>query len=286
MTTQLLVLESKNFNLSTRSSAGSVLNADTNFKSQIEFNVPDMIVRDEAIEYIQFSVPYAVIPCSFYTINENNCQLNYRENSGLVQSVNFPLGNYSATLFITTFRRLMNATPTGIGRWLITLDDVSSVFTISNTTNNFTFYNSSSIDNVMGFSTDLTSTLQVLKMTRCCNFLSQPRITMRCNQLANSTMVGDFKSSDIILTIPNNAKPNGQIIYQNQSQSKTLYRGQSMSRFVVSLTDDDGNLLNFNGISSFWVFQFDIYRKIILKPPPFSEIVSYVNSRNTLDGDT
>lgn len=284
MTTQL-ILETKNFNLSTRSSAGKVLNADTSYKSQIAFDVPDMIVKDESIEYIQFSVPYAVIPCSFYTINENNCQLNYSENSGPVQSVIFPLGNYNAIYFMTTFKKLMNSTTTGLGRWSITLDDVSSVFTISNTLSNFRFYVTSSIDNVMGFSTDLTSSLQVLKLTRCCNFLSQPRITMRCSQLSNSTMVGDSKTSDILLTIPNNARPNGQIIYQNQSQSKCLFRGEKMDRFVVSLTDDDGNLLNFNGISSFWVFQFDIYRKLILKPPVFSEIVNYVTSRNSIPGD-
>ena len=61
-----LVQETKLFNLSTRSSAGRILNNDPNYKSLIEYDIPSMIVRDESIEYIQFSLTDAVIPVSFY----------------------------------------------------------------------------------------------------------------------------------------------------------------------------------------------------------------------------
>ena len=56
-----------------------------------------------------------------------------------------------------------------------------------------------------------------------------------------------------------------------------------MDRFIVSITNDDGDLLNFNGISSFFVFQFDIYRKLSLKPPMFREITNYMSSINMMD---
>ena len=51
-----LVLETKLFNLSTRGSSGNILNAD--YKSLIEYDIPNMIDRDESVEYIQFSIPY------------------------------------------------------------------------------------------------------------------------------------------------------------------------------------------------------------------------------------
>ena len=47
-----LVLETKLFNLSTRGSGGNILNEDRDYKSHIEYNIPDMIVSDESIEYI------------------------------------------------------------------------------------------------------------------------------------------------------------------------------------------------------------------------------------------
>ena len=39
-----LVLETKLYNLSTRGSGGNILNDDANYKSHIEYNIPDMIV--------------------------------------------------------------------------------------------------------------------------------------------------------------------------------------------------------------------------------------------------
>jgi hypothetical protein len=273
-----LVLETKLFNLSTRGSGGNILNEDRDYKSHIEYNIPDMIVRDENIEYIQFSIPYAVIPVSFYTINQNNNTLNILEN-GTNKIFNFPQGNYNVTTFIKEFVVLLGS------NWNITLNTFNSIFTITNTTYAFTFYKSSSLTSVMGFSTDLNSSLvngiHTLVLTRCCNFLPLPRICIRCSELlSNNNMIGNNnKSSDLVVSIPNNSKPNGQIYYQNQTQVKALYKGNNLNRIVISLTDDDGNFINFNGISSFFVLQFDIFRQYIPKLPSFSNIVNMVNSK-------
>ena len=271
-----LILDSRCYNLSTRSTSGEILNADPNYKSRIAFDVPDMIVRDESVEYIQFSVPYAVIPVSFFTINETNCNLSIVENSVPLNYI-FELGNYNASYFMNNFKILLGV------QWGITLDNISSTFTITNSLYEFSFLDTSTIDSIVGFSNTVFSINKIMTMPRVCNFLPLPRITLRCRELSNASMVGSVRTSDIILTIPNNAKPNGQIIYQNQSQSKTLFRGDKMDRFIVSITNDDGDLLNFNGISSFFVFQFDIYRKLSLKPPMFREITNYMSSINMMD---
>jgi hypothetical protein len=94
-------------------------------------------------------------------------------------------------------------------------------------------------------------------------------------------MVGSQTSADIIVTIPNNVGLNGQIYYLNQSASYLLFRHHNLSHFIISITDDDGNLLNFNGLSCYFTFQFDIYRKHALKPPRFSNIIEYVNNHPT-----
>lgn len=278
-----LVLESKVFNLSTRGTAGTILNEDINFKSKIRFDVPDMIVRDDSVEYIQFSVPYAVIPISFYTINETNRKLKITENA-IITTFTFPVGNYNASLFMTTFKQLLNGTANGSGRWNIILNDIDSSFTITNSIYNFILLENSTISSILGFSdtisSSIVSALNTLDLPRCCNFLSLPRVCLRCSDLANSNMVGDFGSSDIILSVPNDSRPNSQIVYQNTTQSKMLFRKDKMDTFIVSLTNDDGQLLNFNGISSFWTFQFDIYRRLTDKLPAFSQITQSVNSFN------
>lgn len=271
-----LVVETKIFNLSTRSTACNILNTNPDFKSKCEYNIPNMIERDETIEHILFSIPDAVIPVSFYIINENNNQLFVNVNS-VVTQYSFPFGNYNANTFMTLFKTLLGS------NWNITLNTVNSKFTVTNLVNDFTILGYSSISSVMGFSDDVVSISLSATMPRCCNFFPLPRINLRCPELANTSTIGSASASDVIITIPNNAKPNGQIYYLNQMQAKLLFRHHDLTRFVISFTDDDGNFLNFNGVSSFFSLQFDIYRKWMPKPPRFSNIVEYVNRKMLID---
>ena len=265
-----LVCESKVYSLSTRSSACTVLNGD--FKSNCEYSIPNLIDRDETIEYVQFSIPNAIIPVSVYNVNSYNNKLVIITSSGY-STFTFPTGNYNSSTFASQFAILL-----GTG-WGLTLNTVTNIFTVTSNAL-FTFDATSTIASVMGFSTSISSTGGFIAiMPRCCNFLPIPRICIRCPELANTTMVGSSTSADIIVTIPNNVRVNGQIYYQNQSQSKLLFRHHELSRFVISITDDDGNLLNFNGLSSYFTFQFDIYRKYVPKPPRFSNLVEYVNNQ-------
>jgi len=120
-----LVQETRSFNLSTSSSAGTILNLDTNYKSRIQYNIPDMIPRDESIEYINFSIPYAVIPVSFYTINASNCNLDIGVNGSPSVTYLFPYGNYTATTFMMQFKTLLGT------EWSISLNNISNAFTIT-----------------------------------------------------------------------------------------------------------------------------------------------------------
>jgi hypothetical protein len=266
-----LVQDTKQLHLSTRGDAGTVLNG--NAKSQILFSIPDAIVVDDSIEYIQFSIPYAVVPNSFYVINMTNCMLQVLQ-SGTTTTYMFPMGNYTASTFITQFKALLPNT------FNITIGQNNNQFTITHTTTAFTILGTSTIDSIMGFSGNQVSVGLSLTMPRVCNFLPLPRICIRCSKLSNSFTPSSIDSGDVILSIPNTAKLNGQIIYTNNTGSKNLFKLDSLRDFVVSLTDDDGNLLDFNGISSFWVFQFDIFRKSIEKPLSFRNIVSLVNSKS------
>jgi len=265
-----LVQDTKEFHLSTRGDAGEVLNG--NMKSQVLFNIPDAIVLDDSIEYIQFSIPYAVVPNSFYIINMTNCMLQVLQSS-ITTTYMFPMGNYNSSTFITQFKALLPS-------FNITLGINNNQFTITHPTTNFTILGTSTIDSIMGFSGNQASVGLSVTMPRVCNFLPLPRICFRCGKLANSFTPSSIDSGDVILSIPNTAKLNGQIIYTNSSNSKTLFKLDSLRDFVVSLTNDDGQYLDFNGISSFWVFRFDIFRKSIEKPMSFRNIISLVNSKS------
>lgn len=267
------IMDSKQFHLSTRGDAGNVLNGD--YKSVIEFSIPDAIVIDDSIDYIQFSVPYAVIPNSFYIINETNCHLFVLQSS-ITTAYMFPMGNYNSQTFIQQFKLLLPV------QFNITLGINSNQFTITHTTTSFTFTSASTIDSIMGFSGNVSSVGLSLTCPRVCNFLPLPRICIRCPLLSHSFISATTDGNDVVLSVPNTAKLNGQIIYNNTSGMKNLFKLDKLQSFTVSITNDDGIPINFNGVSSFFVFQFDIYRKNLQKPLPFNKLVSMINSNSLL----
>ena len=272
--TEQSIIDIKQFHLSTRGDAGTVLNGD--FKSQIIFSLPDAIVVDDSIDYIYFSVPYVVVPNSFYIINYTNNKL-YVLQSAVTTLYEFPVGNYTSQSFITTFKTLLP------NQFNITLGINSNVFTITHTTTTFSLTSASTIDSVMGFSGTTAATGLSLTLSRVCNFLPLPRINLRCPDLAHSFISASVDGSDVILSVPNNAKLNGQIVYNNTSNMKTLFKLTNLNSFKVSLTDDDGNPINFNGISSFFTFQFEIHRRTLAKPLPFNKLVSFINSNSVIE---
>jgi len=267
-----LIKESKQLHLSTQSNAGTLKNGDK--RSCIEYYIPNFIQHDDSIEYIQYSVQSAIIPVSFYTINDNHNSLVVTVSS-VTTTYTFPNGNYNATLFIAQFKTLLGAT------FDITLDSATSRFTITNNTSDFTLGANTTIDYIMGFSGNITSSAFTLTMPRVCNFLSLPRINIRCGYLANGVVSSNSISTidnDVILSVPNNAVPNGQIVYTDGNNSVNIFRGDRLDTFLVCFTDDDGLYIDFNGVSSYFTLQFDIYRKYLVKPDKFSNIVNKVTS--------
>jgi hypothetical protein len=187
----------------------------------------------------------------------------------LTYQYHFEYGNYNAQEFMTDFKAILPA------RYSITIDLVNSKFKITNSTYDFTFTSNSTIDYIMGFSESITSTSKILYMSRVYNFLPIPRIMMHCPELGNGS---NSQNADILLAIPNNSRLNSQIVY-NAPQILTLVKTEQITRLTFKLTDEGGNPINFNGVSSFWSVQLDIYRKWIPRPETFDSLVKLNNQQ-------
>jgi hypothetical protein len=162
-------------------------------------------------------------------------------------------------------------------RFQITADLVNSKFIITNTTFDFTLTSNSTIDYIMGFSDSITSVSRILSMPRVFNFMAIPRIILHCPELGNGS---NNQNADIILSVPNNSRLNGQIVY-NAPEIKTLVKTEQITRLTFKLTDEGGLPINFNGVASFWSVQLDIYRKWIPKPETFSSLIKNNNQLST-----
>ena len=279
-----LIKTSLTIKLSTQSSAGLCLNANPDFKSSFQYTIPYMNLREHSIEYARYSVNHAIIPNSFYNINESNNRLDItykdiilNEPVGTNVSYLFEVGNYNAITFKAHFLATLGE------NWTITLNNINNHFTISNALYSFDVNTSSTISSVMGFSSTLSSYTTPLgnsvEMTRVCNFMPTPRIHLRCSNLANSIMVGTKDNhTDILCSIPNDGKLNSSIVYHNYSNSSTLIDATYLHTLIVNITDENGFLLNFNGVASYFELSIDIFRKRLAeKPPTFKELIYHLS---------
>ena len=193
--------------------------------------------------------------------------------SGVVQ-VYFPEGNYTQSTFIQEFQTQMPP------EFSITFNPKTSRFTITHSTTQFTFYEESTIDSVMGFSGTFTSVsvvgVETLALNRVCNFLPTPIFYITTDAIHSGQTLGREGVplfSNIIAAIPNTSRNNQAIVYSNPTDEFEL-KSRFHSQMILGIVNDEGDYLNFHGISSFFCLRFRIFRKFKKIGGTFAKTIS------------
>lgn len=270
-----LMRDTKILNLSTQSSSGYLLNGD--YKSKVYYELKNYIdyENDPTISYISVSMPYVVLCNSNYIITDTNNTLTITTNDALLGTYTFPQGNYTAQSFMIAWKALIPSA------FIISLNTNTNKFTITYTGTTYTSFSlSGTIDYIMGFSTSVSSNGTTLTLPRVCNFLPIPRFNICCDFLNNGTLLSNnsrFGNSIILASVPNNSKNNNLIVYES-TENEFILKTLTLNTLTLSIQDDNGNLINFNGVSSYFQLRFSIFRERIPKLLPFKEIVDLANT--------
>lgn len=252
-------------------------------KSNIVFNIKDYIdfEGDTSIDYVEVALPYACIPNSSYNVSYKNCRLDVSYNN-LTYTYNFSYGNYTTSTFATAFASLLPAS------FSITFNSTTSKFTMSNSTYAFTVLSTSTIDYVMGFSGDTSSSTgsapYTLVMPRCVDFLPEPVYNICSPEINNGQALanqGVFQFSNILATIPNAGKLNTQTVYQNTGDDFTL-KTSSYNQLTIQILSDEGLFIDFNGLASFFALRFKIHRKYAKIQASFMNLVERASNLRLL----
>jgi hypothetical protein len=92
---------------------------------------------------IYLSVHHAVIPYSFYNVNQNNNTLSYVFGGSIITGT-IPIGNYTANTLLTALKTLLPLT--------VTYSSITNKFTFTHATLNFSFLKANSTClGLMGF---------------------------------------------------------------------------------------------------------------------------------------
>jgi len=264
---------------------GNSIALNGTYRSKVQYDLRSYInfANDETIEYVTLSMPYAVITNSNYIINEYNNILIFTY-AGSTSTTVIPEGNYTITSFITQIQS--TAIPTVY--FVMSYSAVTNKITITSTPtyqslfpgSTWGFNTGSTCDYIFGFSGTTQTTGTAITLPRSMNFLPIPRFIIHCNLLNNGLMLTNNSSvgaCDILASIPNVAKLNSQIIYENYGGEFLLKSLDVNTSIIISITDDNNNLINFNGISSYFVLRFNIFRHSIERPVSFQKLVGSIN---------
>ena len=242
------------------------------FKSSVNVSLPDLTFHLDNIQNAYMSVNHCEVANSFYVVNYTNDVI-------VINSIAYsiPRGNYNVNTFIA---QLLLLIPAGFG---ITYSGITTKFTFTNTTTNFTINGSSglsTINKVIGLgTTDITSTALTLTLPFVVNFLPLPRINFRSNFLKLNNYSSTDNSSDVFLSLQNNAPQNSVINYVNQTNTKNLIEDKNITSFVISVTDDYNRLINFNNVDWYMTIQIDME---YLELPKLSSISSILQTGITI----
>ena len=232
-------------------SASNYLN---NQISDCFYNLPSIEILQDEIAYI--NLKDAVIPYSFYNVNNTNNKLDY-----ILNSVNYSItlinGYYNVNTLRTHLLDLLGV------NWTILYISKLNKFEFIHTLNNFTFLNTSTCFELLGFKNNISYYSTSLKLISdiCCNTFTIRNIYVSSdNFILNNIDSNNHNKSNIICSIPVRGLYNSILFYEDSSKH-LIYKLDNMVNLHVRLTDQDNNLLDMNDIHYTLTLEITIVKK-------------------------
>jgi hypothetical protein len=104
---------------------------------------------------------------------------------------------------------------------------------------------------------NITSINNSITSPYVCNFLPIQRIHIRCAELFVDSFNSYDNSSDIFLSLQNNASVLGTITFNNSNNFKYLTSVETLETLTLRFTDDKNREIDFNNVDWYLTFQVD-----------------------------
>ena len=227
------------------------------YTSECMFVLPQLTIPKN--RKISVSVQTASIPYSFFNVDDFNDKFDYTTTTNGITStfhVIIPQGNYNVTTLITQLKLLMGA------NFNIVYNSLSNTYTFTNSLYEFSFLSASKCFELMGFNDGFTysSVGKSLTSTISINMFTIRNIYISSNNfILNNINSSTPNNCSILVSIPIQSSANSVITYiNNYNTNNEVHSLHTLTLLHLKLTDQDGDILDLNGVHWSCTLQFDI----------------------------
>ena len=245
-------------------------NQSSGLLSDLLFRFNNVLQEDKTIVYNTISLHSVDMTNSFYNVNELNNKIDVKiiivaSGNESTHTITIPIGNYSASTFIVIFNALFLA---GTGKTgTLAIDRNNGLYSLTPNANTFTItiLPTSTAYGILGLTSNTSPTFTFSgdnTFNKGCNFLGITQLNIFSKSLASDNI--DSKSSsqnNLIAVIPVVAPSYALITYDNRNEESVL-RNKNITDIDLLITDNNGNLVNFNFIDYNITFSINTYRII------------------------
>lgn len=239
-----IIQDTKHYYLN--SNGGDIKNSY--LKSDVIFNIPNIIKDDKNILYSTISIVHCEIPYSFYIINEYNNLLSLSTGN-----IYIDYGNYNVNSIISYLKTKL---PTNMN---ISLNSSNGVLSLTYN-QPFQIYDTTTIYKIFGLQNkNYTSINNAIIFDYPCNFLGTKNLYIKSNILLDNfnTTTKDYIT---LSNIPVSVEPFSIILYNNYSNSKHIIKNKNLDNIEIKIYDDNNNLIDMNSID--WSITIEIETNI------------------------
>ena len=269
--------------LSINSKDGIPINNQTSsYLSNMNFPFKTILEDEPDILYSTISIQSVEMANSFYNINENNNKVSAKItilSSGLETTTDFfiPVGNYSASSFITIFNTTFSSSTGYTGT--LALNTNNGIFSLTPNANTYTItiLQTSTMYDVLGIQKN-TSPAFTFGSTNdfsfACNFLGITKLKIFSNALHGSNIDSTSLTHNNLIDIISVSAPSYGLITYDTNKQESQLANRVIHHVDIRITDGDNNLVNFNHINWSITFLINTYRIVDVK--------ALINRNNTI----
>ena len=240
--------------------ATQYLNGTTKL-SNVSFDFRNILIPDPSILYIEAGVQSAQIPASFYAITASNNTFNYTVNT-IAYNIQVTPGNYNYNTLVTA---MTTAFTVNLHTFTFVLNRASNILTMTLSSGTWNNILPSSIGVVLGFSSTTTYIIvaNTIIYPNLFNVMGPKKLKIFSSNMAIDSYDSiNNSTTNLIETISVNVPGFSLILYQNIDGTYGHLRTHYLSTVDIQITDENGNLINFNGVGWTLTVVLILYKRL------------------------